>query len=168
MNPFGFQILTILTVVNGDTAFPTICSVKKAQDNLKELLKMEHVDNVAMIKIAHLGHRLVAPWVTAGAAQKNGTGTEALARLRTPNPAANNPIGSRKMPKVGADEMRSTTRKSRMKIEPRTSSSGKRILFFTSRFPNCCHDWNRLKRMCMIIARIVLMIPKVMENIKSW
>ena len=47
MNPFGFQILTILTVVNGDTAFLTICLAKRVLDNLKELLKMELADNVA-------------------------------------------------------------------------------------------------------------------------
>ena len=48
MNPFGFQILTILTVVNGDTAFLTICLAKRVQDNLKELWKMELADNVAV------------------------------------------------------------------------------------------------------------------------
>ena len=55
MNPFGFQILTILTVVNGDTAFLTICLAKRVQDNLKELWKMELADNVA-VKIKYLIH----------------------------------------------------------------------------------------------------------------
>lgn len=48
MNSFGFQILTIPTVVNGDTAFLTICLAKRVLDNLKELLKMELADNVAV------------------------------------------------------------------------------------------------------------------------
>ena len=57
MNPFGFQILTILTVVNGDTAFLTICLAKRVQDNLKELWKMELADNVA-VNTQYISHCL--------------------------------------------------------------------------------------------------------------
>ena len=88
-----FQMNTILTVVNGATAFRTTYLVKKDPDSPKGRLKMAPVGNVGTTMTVPHGPLLAAPWVIVGVAPKNGTGTEVLGPPLTPNPADHNLIG---------------------------------------------------------------------------
>ena len=87
------QMNTILTVVNGATASLTTYLVKKDPDSPRVRLRMAPAGNVGTTMTVPRGPLLAAPWVIAGVALKNGTGTEVLGPPLTPNPADPNLIG---------------------------------------------------------------------------